>query len=143
MSFLNSILSTAATMALGKDQKEQASLLPAVVQMVNQYPGGLNGLLEAFTKGGLGAVVASWMGQGQKLAVESSQLEQVLGSAVVTDLSEKSGLAQNAVLTHLTTLLPMLVEKVMSNPELVKKVAAGPLDNATMMSAVLGMLSKK
>lgn len=143
MSFLNSILSTAATMALGKEQKEQASLLPALVQMVNQYPGGFNGLLEAFNKGGLGAIVASWMGQGQKLAVESSQLEQVLGTSVVTDMAEKSGLTQSSVLSHLTTLLPVLVEKVVSNPELAKKVTAGPLDTASIMTAVLGMLSKK
>lgn len=40
MSLFNSVLSAAASLGLGKDQKEQASLLPALIQVVNQYPGG-------------------------------------------------------------------------------------------------------
>ena len=109
MSLLNSVLSAAASMALGKDQKEQASLLPALLQALNQYPGGINGLVDAFKQGGLGAVVASWMGQGQNLPVEPSQLEQVLGTGMLSDLAEKSGLTQSSVLNHLTNLLPVVV----------------------------------
>lgn len=142
MSLFNSVLSAAASMALGKDQKEQASLLPALIQMVNQYPGGLNGLLESFKQGGLGAIVASWMGQGQNLAINSSQIESVLGQPALDGLVEKSGLNQSSVLTHLTTLLPVVVEKVFSSAG-ASSAAPAQLDATTLISSVLGMLNKK
>lgn len=141
MSLLNSVLSAAASMALGKDQKEQASLLPALLQALNQYPGGINGLVEAFKQGGLGAVVASWMGQGQNLPVEPSQLEQVLGTGMLSDLAEKSGLTQSSVLNHLTNLLPVVVDKVFSGTG--NGTAPAQLDTNAILSSVLGMLAKK
>lgn len=141
MSFLNSVLSAAASMALGKDQKEQASLLPALLQALNQYPGGINGLVDAFKQGGLGAVVASWMGQGQNLPVEPSQLEQVLGTGMLSDLAEKSGLNQSSVLNHLTNLLPVVVDKVFSGTG--NGTAPAQLDTNAILSSVLGMLAKK
>lgn len=141
MSLLNSVLSAAASMALGKDQKEQASLLPALLQALNQYPGGINGLVEAFKQGGLGAVVASWMGQGQNLPVEPSQLEQVLGTGMLSDLAEKSGLNQSSVLNHLTNLLPVVVDKVFSGTG--NGTAPAQLDTNAILSSVLGMLAKK
>ena len=128
-------------MALGKDQKEQASLLPALLQALNQYPGGINGLVDAFKQGGLGAVVASWMGQGQNLPVEPSQLEQVLGTGMLSDLAEKSGLNQSSVLNHLTNLLPVVVDKVFSGTG--NGTAPAQLDTNAILSSVLGMLAKK
>lgn len=141
MSLLNSVLSAAASVALGKDQKEQASLLPALLQALNQYPGGINGLVEAFKQGGLGAVVASWMGQGQNLPVEPSQLEQVLGTGMLSDLAEKSGLNQSSVLNHLTNLLPVVVDKVFSGTG--NGTAPAQLDTNAILSSVLGILAKK
>lgn len=141
MSLLNSVLSAAASMALGKDQKEQASLLPALLQALNQYPGGINGLVEAFKQGGLGAVVASWMGQGQNLPIEPNQLEQVLGTGMLSDLAEKSGLNQSSVLNHLTNLLPVVVDKIFSGTG--NDTAPAQLDTNAILSSVLGMLAKK
>lgn len=148
MSLFNSVLSAAASLGLGKDQKEQASLLPALIQVVNQYPGGITGLMQAFQQGGLGAIVSSWMGQGQNLPVEPNQLQQVLGSSMVNELVQKSGLDQSAVLGHLSTLLPVIVDKVFSSPADADPATASAqaptqLDVTSLMTSVLGMLSKK
>lgn len=150
MSLFNSVLSAASSAVLSKDQKEQVSLLPALVQVVNQYPGGLNGLVETFQKGGLGAIVSSWMSQGQNLPVEPNQLEQVLGSSMVNDLVRKSGLNQASVLSHLSTLLPLVVDKVFSgsktdniNDSTPLESAPAQLDASTLMTSILGMLNIK
>ena len=147
MSLFNSVLSAAASLGLGKDQKEQASLLPALIQVVNQYPGGITGLMQTFQQGGLGAIVSSWMGQGQNLPVEPSQLQQVLDSSIVNDLVQKSGLSQSSVLSHLSTLLPVVVDKVFSSPAeadptMASALAPTQLDVTTLMTSVLGMLKK-
>lgn len=146
MSLFNSVLSAASSMVLNQDQKEQASLLPALVQVVNQYPGGINGLIQTFQKGGLGAIVSSWMSQGQNLPVASNQLEQVLGSSMVNDLVQKSGLNQAAVLSHLTTLLPLVVDKVFTSSATdTAEPTSTPtqLDATSLMTSILGMLNKK
>ena len=147
MSLFNSVLSTATSMVLNKDQKEQASLLPALVQVVNQYPGGITGLMQTFQKGGLGAIISSWMGQGQNLPVEPNQLQDVLGSSMVSDLMQKSGLDQSSVLNHLTTLLPIVVDTMFSSPAdadpaTASKSAPTQLDASRLMTSVLGMLKK-
>ena len=147
MSLFNSVLSAASSLGLGKDQKEQATLLPALIQVVNQYPGGITGLMQAFQQGGLGAIVSSWMGRGQNLPVEPSQLQQVLGSSMLSDLVQKSGLDQSSVLSHLSTLLPVVVDKVFSSPADANSATASAqaptqLDAAALMTSVLGMLKK-
>lgn len=147
MSLFNSVLSAATSFGLGKDQKEQASLLPALIQVVNQYPGGITGLMQAFQQGGLGAIVSSWMSQGQNLPVEPSQLQQVLGSSIVSNLVQKSGLDQSSVLKHLTILLPVVVDNVFSSPAEADRTTASAqaptqLDVTTLMTSVLGMLKK-
>lgn len=140
MSLFNTVLSAASAMGLGKDQKEQASLLPALIQVVNQYPGGVNGLVKAFQEGGLGAIVSSWMNPESNLPVEPSQIQNVLGASVVNDLAQKSGLNESSVLTHLTTLLPAVVDKVFSSSS---DSAPAQLDASTLMTSVLGLLNKK
>ncbi len=140
MSLFNSVLSAATSMVLSKDQKEQASLLPALIQVINQYPGGISGLVQRFQQGGLGAIVSSWMSQGQNLPVNSEQLEQNLDASVVNDLAQKSGLNQASVLGHLTTLLPVLVDKVFSSSD---QTPPAQLDASTLITSVLGMLTKK
>ena len=147
MSLFNSVLSAAGSMMMSQDQKEQASLLPALIQVVNQYPGGISGLMQAFQQGGLGAIVSSWMGQGQNLPVEPNQLQQVLGSSMLSDLAGKSGLNQSSVLSHLTTLLPVIVDKVFSStadadPATASASAPSQLDATTLITSVLAMLKK-
>ncbi len=142
MSLLNSVLSRAASVVLGKDQKEQATLLTAFLQAVNQYPGGINGLLEAFKQGGLGAVVQSWMSQGENLPIAPAQLQQVLGHNMVDDLVSKTGLNQDSVLNHLSSLLPVVVDKIFSqNNNTVND--SGQVDMSQVMSTVFAMLTKK
>lgn len=142
MSLLNSVLANAASVMLRDKQKEQATLLPAFLQAVNQYPGGINGLLEAFKQGGLGAVVQSWMSQGENLPIAPMQLQQVLGNNMVTDLVSKTGLSQDSVLNHLSSLLPVVVDKLFSqNNKILNE--SGQVDMSQMMSTVLALLAKK
>lgn len=135
MSFLNSLMSVASA-ALNPAQQERASLIPALVSLVNKFPGGLNGLIQAFKQGGLAKVVTSWMSSGEKLPVSMGQLEQVLGNKAVATMADDSGLSENKVLSHLTELLPALIRAVSSSGN--GENSEGALD----VQSVLGMLLK-
>lgn len=98
-----SLLDTLASMAGGGNGQQggNASLLPALIEHLNQYPGGLSGLIASFQKGGLGEIVASWVGKGENLPVSADQLGSVLDPGVVQSLADKTGQDASSVLGSL------------------------------------------
>ena len=62
---MNILGSLASALGSGQSSLSAASLLPALIEQIKKYPGGLTGLIESFRKGGLGEIVASWIGSGQ------------------------------------------------------------------------------
>src|SRR5690606_31199133 len=110
MGLLDSIVS--AMGAQNPQAAEQAALLPALVEQVKAYPGGLPGLVERFQQGGLGEVIASWISTQQNLPVTSEQLRPVLGEDLVGRLAQGSGLDADSVLNNLSIMLPSLVDQL-------------------------------
>jgi uncharacterized protein YidB (DUF937 family) len=127
-------------MAGGGQQGGSASLLPVLLEQLNKYPGGLSGLIASFQKGGLGEVVASWVGTGQNLPVSPGQLGSVLDPGVVNELAAKTGQDTNSVLDSLSAVLPQLVDK--ATPE--GAVQPGQQFNPTdLLASLTGLLGKR
>lgn len=80
--------------------------------------GGLPGLIEAFTRAGMGGVVGSWVGQGQNQPVSPGQLSQVFGQDQINKWSQQTGMPQQSVLSELSNLLPHAVDRVTPNGEI-------------------------
>ncbi len=80
--------------------------------------GGLGGLVQQFQQGGLGDLVASWVGSGQNLPVSASQLQDVLGSDLLAQFARQLGLSQGEAAGQLSQLLPQVVDKLTPNGEL-------------------------
>jgi uncharacterized protein YidB (DUF937 family) len=74
--------------------------------------GGLSGLVEKMTAGGLGHVVQSWIGTGANLPISAEQLQAVLGSDVLRSMAAKVGLPVDRVAPMLAQILPGLVDKM-------------------------------
>lgn len=74
--------------------------------------GGLQGMVEAFQRNGLGDVVASWVGRGQNLPVSLDQLREALGTERVTRVATQAGLSADQGLGALAELLPQLVDRL-------------------------------
>jgi len=134
MGLLDSIVSAVG----GGNGGKQAALLPALIEQVRNYPGGLPGLIERFREGGLGEVVASWISTGPNQPVSGDQLESVLGQDMIGSLSSQSGLDKGSVLTQLTALLPALVDHATPNGE---ADAATKLDD-NLLGSLSGLLGK-
>lgn len=144
MSFFNSVLTMAAS--LGGDQKrqDQASVLSALLQVVNQYPGGMPALFEKFKQGGLETILTSWLGASTTpLPVQPQQLEQALGASVLTDLAAKSGLNQTVALQYLAQLLPLLISTLAQKGVISETNMPEKLDASSLIGTVLSLLSKK
>jgi uncharacterized protein YidB (DUF937 family) len=112
-------------------------LAASVMQMINNQPGGLSGLVQQFHDKGLGGLVTSWVGTGQNLPISADQLQHVLGSEQVKELSAKAGISPEAASSHLSELLPMLIDKLTPNGQLPQGSSA--LEEGMSMLKNLGL----
>lgn len=109
MGFLDDIESKALSSVMGSSSNPIAA---HVMDMINQQPGGISGLIQNFHDKGMGEVVSSWIGSGQNLPISSEQIQSVLGSGMVQQLAAKAGISPEEATAHLAQFLPSIVDKL-------------------------------
>jgi uncharacterized protein YidB (DUF937 family) len=84
-----------------------------------QKSGGVGGLVSSLEQGGLGSVVASWVGNGANQSVSGQQLGQALAGTPagqhVQDMAQKAGVDPSEILGHLAQYLPGAVNHLTPN----------------------------
>lgn len=80
-------------MLSGGDGAGSNQMLSAALQLVQSYPGGVGGLLEAFQNGGLGEIASSWVSTGSNLPVSADQLQNVLGAEQIGAIAQQFGMS--------------------------------------------------
>lgn len=85
-------------------------LLQAVMQLIQNQPGGLAGLLQKFQQAGLGEQVASWIGTGSNQPVSGEQVHAALGGDTIAAIAGQLGLSHADTAGGLANLLPQLVD---------------------------------
>ena len=106
------------TGAIKGSQGQQEGLIEGVMGLLtNKETGGLEGLIQAFNQKGLGDVISSWVGTGNNATITPEQIQEVLGSDVIKQVSEKSGVSIDAAKAQLAELLPTLIDNLHSRGE--------------------------
>ena len=96
-----------------------SGLVNEVLHLVsNQQTGGIQGLVQQFTGKGLGNIVNSWVGTGANLPITSQQIQQVLGSGTLQQLAAKMGISTDQVTSHLSKLLPTMIDRLTPNGQI-------------------------
>ena len=141
MGLLDSLASVAGGVLSGQNTAgdPKAALIQAVLGMLagGGQQGGLAGLAQAFKDKGMGDVVQSWIGTGQNMPISADQITQVLGGAKLDELANSAGLSTADVSSHLSQLLPGIVDKLTPNGH----IPEGGIQNA--MSMLEGFLNRK
>ncbi len=96
----------------------QNNLLGGIIEMVQQHPEGLQGLMNQFNGAGLGNIVQSWISTGQNLPISPEQIQGALNNEQLQTLAAKAGVNPQEVATQLSSLLPGLVDKLTPNGQL-------------------------
>jgi len=73
---------------------------------------GVEGLRERFEDHGLSQVWASWVGRGDNLPISPDELQRVLGSETVEDISQQLGMSHRAAADRLSQMLPYVLDKL-------------------------------
>jgi uncharacterized protein YidB (DUF937 family) len=111
MGLIDQILSGAA----GEAQTAASNPMAAVemlMRLIHRCPGGLQGLLQRLTEGGLGPQVQSWVSSGRNLPVNADQIIEALGSRRLQRVAEQFGVDQELLANTIADLLPDLVDRL-------------------------------
>ncbi len=112
MGLLDSLENQAVNSLLGGSSNPLAT---NILQMIQNQPGGLQGIVQSFHDKGLGSVVSSWVSSGQNLPISSDQIHHVLGSDKVKELAAAAGISPDVASSAIAQLLPGIVDKLTPN----------------------------
>jgi uncharacterized protein YidB (DUF937 family) len=93
---------------------------PAVTNAViglltSKEHGGLSGLVESFTKSGLGDIVSSWISTGKNLPASADQIAKGLGASKLGAIASQLGVSPDEASSTLAKILPNIVDKLTPN----------------------------
>jgi uncharacterized protein YidB (DUF937 family) len=111
MGFLDEMATKAVASAGGSSNP----IVSAVLQLIQNQPGGISGLLQQFHEKGLGDLVNSWVSTGQNLPVSPDQVQHVLGTEQVQQVAASAGIPAQLASSKLAEFLPMIVDKLTRN----------------------------
>lgn len=110
------------------------SALTAVLDMVNNHPGGLPGLISAFEQNGLGGVVSSWVSPNTpNQSISGDQVQNVIGGTQLQELATKLGVPPAAASGVVAQLLPSIVDHLTPNGQV-------PANGSNLMEMGEGLL---
>jgi uncharacterized protein YidB (DUF937 family) len=112
-----SLLDNLENMAVGKVAGTNPEAA-AILQMIQNHPGGINGLVQSFHNNGLSGLVNSWIGTGPNQSATPDQIQQALGSGPVQALAQKLGVSPDQASATLSQLLPTVMDKLTPNGQL-------------------------
>src|SRR5262245_24039708 len=87
----------------------------SVVNGVLEQHGGLQGVVNAFEKNGLGPTVQSWVSTGPNQTISPDDVHKVIGTDLLQQLAAKSGLSVQELSQRLAQVLPEAVDKLTPN----------------------------
>jgi outer membrane protein OmpA-like peptidoglycan-associated protein/uncharacterized protein YidB (DUF937 family) len=98
-----------AASKFGLGDKASGILSTLLGLMFSKSSGGMSGFIDKLTQGGLGKIASSWIGKGDSMAVNSTQIESALGSDVISNLASKFNLPSEPVGMAVAHMLPKIV----------------------------------
>lgn len=112
MGLLDNFENQAVTSLLGGSSNPLAA---SILQMIQNQPGGLSGLVQSFHEKGLGSLVSAWVSTGPNPPISGDQLQQAIGGEKVKELAAAAGISPDIASSAIAELLPGIVDKLTPN----------------------------
>jgi outer membrane protein OmpA-like peptidoglycan-associated protein/uncharacterized protein YidB (DUF937 family) len=85
------------------------SLIREAVNLVARQPGGIGGFLEKFKAAGFVAEIASWVEGTDAVPLSGQEVEEALGSDIISEIADKVGISQRFATTILGYAIPKII----------------------------------
>jgi uncharacterized protein YidB (DUF937 family) len=106
------LLDTILAAITGKSDSADANPLGAALNSLLAQNGGMQGLMNKFSQGGLGEVFSSWVGMGENKSISADQISSLVGSEQVKGLASSLGVDPAQASGFLADYLPKIVDKL-------------------------------
>ncbi len=106
------LLDTILAAITGKSDSADANPLGAALDSLLAQNGGMQGLMNKFSQGGLGEIFSSWVGMGENKSISPDQISSLLGSEQVRGLASSLGVDPSQASGFLADYLPKIVDKL-------------------------------
>lgn len=90
----------------------------AVIEMLQNHPGGAAGLADQFNAGGLGHLIQSWAGPGENHAVSADQIQSVLGEEHIAAVANRLGISPADASAKIAEFLPTVMSGIAKDGQL-------------------------
>jgi OmpA-OmpF porin, OOP family len=84
-------------------------LVQETLGLISGKPGGIGGFVNRFKAAGFDVEVASWLGGPEPVPLSGQEVEQTLGSDVVSGIANKAGVSQRFARTILGYAIPKII----------------------------------
>jgi uncharacterized protein YidB (DUF937 family) len=106
------MLDTFLAAITGKSDSADANPLGAALNSLLAQNGGMQGLMNKFSQGGLGEVFSSWVGMDENKSISPDQISNLLGSEQLQGLASSLGVDPSQASGFLADYLPKIVDKL-------------------------------
>src|SRR6202035_72522 len=86
-----------------------SSLVQETLDLIARQPGGIGGFLDRFKAAGFAAEVASWVGGTDVVPLSGQEVEETLGSGVLSEIAGKAEVSQRFAGTILGYAIPKII----------------------------------
>ncbi len=114
-----------------------ASMIPAVMQLINEH-GGLGALVQQLQQGGLAGAVQSWVGSGANQPVDGSQLTQALNGDALGRFAQQLGVDPQQAGGLLAKVLPGVVDHLTPAGQVGEHDQLGELASSLLKGKLFG-----
>jgi uncharacterized protein YidB (DUF937 family) len=116
-----------AEQAMASQGGAHAQVATGLMQVLQEHPEGVQGLLSSLQQSGLGAHAEQWA-SGQTTSATPEQVQAGLGNnGMLEAIAAKAGLSPEMTQTALTTVLPMVLAHVAPNGQAAQPGSLGSL----------------
>jgi uncharacterized protein YidB (DUF937 family) len=91
------------------------NLVGELFSLIQNHPGGLQGMLQSLQTNGLGDAVQSWVGTGANQPVDPDQMHNALGPAAISAIAAKLGISPELASSGVAQMLPSVIDKLTPN----------------------------
>jgi uncharacterized protein YidB (DUF937 family) len=105
----------ALTSIAGGASAEHNGIADALSQVMQEHPGGMDGILNQLKQNGLGQQVDSWVKPGENQAISPEQVQQGFGASMVNNIAERAGISPAVATGIISVVLPLVVSHFSGN----------------------------
>ena len=127
----------------GGEGGDKAQVTGGLLQEIEQRPGGIGSIFQAFQGNGLGGLVQQWSG-GNTAPASPGQVEQGLGgTGIIESIAQRTGMSPTVIKMGLAVAIPVLVHHFVSNGHVTPEgqpTGAPPPESGSLLQSVLGRI---